>query len=709
MTKHFIGKICPTKLSCNNSNGEITSVKTIYNLTAEARREEKKGKGILPNVPNYENIISAAEITMKKDLEMRKANGDQCTVLPGITRRCELFPVFNIYLHGRNMLLVAARLASEKRLVVGVDATGNLLNVPNSSFDSKIQHTVMTMQASECVLTRNDAEEFGNNLYHPLFLAERISPNNKTHNVANWVYHFRKDTMIATESRPGAGDGIDPIPSVVKTDCAMQLANGFLIGYRSSHHVSTGQLYNNVVIYILRRHDYLLVHAADEYDMRSASRILYNRVLQLSPCIFKHCKSHVYNAVANYRKHKKEKPIEFRVHSAAYDQIFKLIADEMTTIGSISKLIVHLSIFVALFETEYLQCSQFDLKSKTSLHHDSELSEKEAARMDAIAREEVKKLLIRTDEEMEFCIKNELDGATEGKRIAFNGHLHARPVIDRLKEDINFGVAYLESADSVAKTGKVKICLLYYCYSRDEDGTEYISPRRTGGFFVDVTLPHTSGKLRNPLYSPTAARYVMTEWLSSSALWSEHIINVAEKALDARIFTSNQSLEGTFRSEKHEVSTVKQDFSDIPSTIHRRYNDYIEDGRLFAVQVKKSEALLESRRRRKCATKSQPDDGEDSEMVWKKGAPHSIRGNLEKWNDMMHNALRVAREKGDIEYNSNSRVSMYKVLSKYADQTDGSFMSETTFNKWQAGKRAIPLDSDWTKVIKDFSNNHIKK
>ena len=225
---------------------------------------------------------------------------------------------------------------------------------------------------------------------------------------------------------------------------------------------------------------------------------------------------------------------------------------------------------------------------------------------------------------------------------------------------------------------------------------------------MNVTLPHTSGRLRNPLYSPTAARYVMMEWLSNSAFWSEHIINVAEKALDARIFTSNQSLEGTFRSEKHEVSTVKQDFSDIPSTIHRRYDDYIEGGRLFAVQIKKSEALLESRRRRSRAKKRQPDDDEDSEMVWK-GAPRSIRGHLEKWNDMMQHALRVAREKGDIKYNSNSRLSMYKVLSKYADETDGSFMSEATFNKWQAGKRAIPLDSDWTKVIKDFSNNYLKK
>lgn len=708
MVKHQIGKMCPTKLSCNNTNGEITSVKTIYNLRVEARLNEKKRKGILPNVSNYENILSAAEKTRNDDLAMRKANGDKCSVLPGIIREFSMYPTFTIHLHGRNMLLVAALLASKKRLVVGVDATGNLLNVPNTSFGDKIQHSLITIQASECVLSQGDAENFGNKLFHPLFLGERISPSNKTKDFAYWILQLRKDTMTATESYAGAGDGIDPIPTVVKVDCAMELTNGCLIGFGSSHHVATGQLYNNVVTYILRRHDCLISNASDENDVKRSSKISYNRVLAHSPCIFKHCKSHVWRAVKDYRKHKKDPPLEFRIHSKEFDTIFSLIANEMTTICSISKLIVHLSIFVALFETEYLKCPQFDHDSEKRLHHESKLSELAAAKMDTVAREEVKKLQIPTDELMEACIQRELKGAGEGKRVTFNGHVNARPVIDRLKRDIDFGVTYLESVDSEGKKGKAKICLVYYCYCREADGTESVSPRRCGGFYVDVNLPYTAGKLCNPLYSPTAARYVLMEWLSHPALWTQQIINVAESAMDARIFNNNQSLEGTFRSEKHEVSTVKEDFGDIPSTIHRRYTDYIESGKLFAMQIKKSETLLESRRRRKYAKKQQSVEDDESDMVWKR-APRSVRGKLDEWNDMMHKALGVARAKGSVKYKDSSRISKYKVMSEYADKMDGSFMSETTFNKWQSGQRSIPLDSDWTKVIKNFSNEHNKE
>eukprot|EP00985_Skeletonema_marinoi_P025302 scaffold18465_cov175-Skeletonema_marinoi.AAC.1 len=37
-------------------------------------------------------------------------------------------------------------------------------------------------------------------------------------------------------------------------------------------------------------------------------------------------------------------------------------------------------------------------------------------------------------------------------------------------------------------------------------------------------------------------------------------------------------------------------------------------------------------------------------------------------------------------------ISKFKVLKNHADETDGSFMSETTFNKWLADKRTTPLD-----------------
>ena len=54
-------------------------------------------------------------------------------------------------------------------------------------------------------------------------------------------------------------------------------------------------------------------------------------------------------------------------------------------------------------------------------------------------------------------------------------------------------------------------------------------------------------------------------------------------------------------------------------------------------------------------------------------------------------------------------ISKFKVLKNHADETDGSFMSETTFNKWLADKRTTPLDSDWRKVIQSLFVKHVKK
>jgi len=707
MTKHLIGKMCSTKLSCNNTSSEVTNVKTIYNLRYEAKQLEKKRKGIRPDIPNYENIRYAAENTREQDLVMRKANGDHCMAIPGILQSFEVYPTFNIHLHGRNMLLVAALLASKKRLVMGIDATGDLLNVPNSSFDGKIQHTLMTIQASECILQEEDAGNYGDNLFHPVRVAERASPSNKSSDFSAWIKQLRKDTMTVTESCPGAGDGIDPIPSVVKMDCALEIAHGCLEGFRSNHHVATGQLYNNVFIYILRRHDSLILNAEDDYDVKRVSRITYSRILAHSPCIIKQCKSHVYRAVSSYRKNKTNKPIEFRIHSEAFDQIFSLIAHEMTAISSMSELIVRLSIFVALFETEYLQCPLFDLNTVVHAHHDRELAETVAAKMNTVATEEIEKMLIRTDEEMDSCIQRELDNAREDKHIVFKGHVDSRTVIERMKKDINFGVTYLESIDRSAKKGKVKICLVYYCYRREADNTVQVSPRKYGSFSVDVDLPHSSCVLRNPLYSPTAARYLLLEWMSRSALWSQQPISVAEKAMDARIFNNNQSLEGTFCFEKHGVSSVAEDFGDISSMVHRRYNDSIEEGRLFAMQIKKSEALLESRRSKR-HKKGQLKKDDDSDMVWK-GTPRSVRGMLDRWNDTMHRALRIARDNGEVEYKDNVRISKYRVMRKFADESGSSFMSETTFKNWLAGERTAPLDNDWTRVIKKFSDKHTTK
>ena len=277
---------------------------------------------------------------------------------------------------------------------------------------------------------------------------------------SNTVQHNeeeRKDTILATESYAGDGDGIDPIPSVIKMDCAMELINGCLAGYRSCHHVTTGQLYNNVVIFILLQHDFLMLNIVDGSEAKIVSKNTYARILALSPCIFKQCKSHLWRAVKNYRRHKSSPPTEFRLHSESFDRIFELIAKEMTIIRSISELIVRMSIFVALFETEYLPCRHFHLNSAKHTHHNTKVSEMTAANMDRVATEEMKRMLMMTEEMMESFIQREMADGQEDKHTTFKGHIIARSVINRMKQEINFGVPYLKSVDHDTKMGKVQI------------------------------------------------------------------------------------------------------------------------------------------------------------------------------------------------------------------------------------------------------------
>ena len=53
------------------------------------------------------------------------------------------------------------------------------------------------------------------------------------------------------------GKEMDPIPIAVKFDCAMELANGTILGYREEGQVDTGKMYANVVFLLLLRHEHM--------------------------------------------------------------------------------------------------------------------------------------------------------------------------------------------------------------------------------------------------------------------------------------------------------------------------------------------------------------------------------------------------------------------------------------------------------------------
>ena len=111
----------------------------------------------------------------------------------------------------------------------------------------------LMMQATECLLSKNDADEWSRELFHPMQMAERVSHSNTAQDFSRWTLKLREDTHLVTKSAFGVA--IDPIPIVLRFNCALELLNGAVLGYRKKHQVDTGKMYNNVVLANLLRYE----------------------------------------------------------------------------------------------------------------------------------------------------------------------------------------------------------------------------------------------------------------------------------------------------------------------------------------------------------------------------------------------------------------------------------------------------------------------
>ena len=72
---------------------------------------------------------------------------------------------------------------------------------------------------------------------------------------ASWKRQLRQKTREVTKEL--FGKEMDPIPVAVKFDCAMELANGTILGYREEGQVDTGKMYANVVFLLLLRYEHM--------------------------------------------------------------------------------------------------------------------------------------------------------------------------------------------------------------------------------------------------------------------------------------------------------------------------------------------------------------------------------------------------------------------------------------------------------------------
>jgi len=142
--------------------------------------------------------------------------------------------------------------------------------------------------------------------------------------------------------------------------------------------------------------------------------------------------------------------------------------------------------------------------------------------------------------------------------------------------------------DKEKSQGQINICFVYSCYDNDANGNEVISAQRIGGISVTVDLPMTSKFIVSPLRSIRGSDYWMMFWMSRVPLWCRASIHISELALDARIFSNNQSLEGGINQAKNLTSTVKEDMSELSALVLKRWDDCFESGRLLFKQLREA-------------------------------------------------------------------------------------------------------------------------
>ena len=126
----------------------------------------------------------------------------------------------------------------------------------------------------------------------------------------------------------------------------------------------------------------------------------------------------------------------------------------------------------------------------------------------------------------------------------------------------------------------------------------------------------------------------MKFWLNRVGVWAYPIIDVAETALDARIYLNNQSLEGTANQEKNLTSTVQEYVIDVSALMHKHWEDCFQSGRLLVRQIRHSSSVVKSRKIR--AKRKSKGDRRPKESQMKRGKKsNAVKSMLEKWEKKM--------------------------------------------------------------------------
>ena len=103
---------------------------------------------------------------------------------------------------------------------------------------------------------------------------------------------------------------------------------------------------------------------------------------------------------------------------------------------------------------------------------------------------------------------------------------------------------------------------------------------------------------------------------------------------------------------------------------------------------------------------SMAEDGEESEMQWKRTAGQA-RLHLQAYKDKMLTALEIGQERGAFEFKKTNLKSMWRVLDVHASKNEMKFMGIQAFRGWVQMSRKQQLKKEWSAVIDHFHNEYV--
>ena len=161
-------------------------------------------------------------------------------------------------------------------------------------------------------------------------------------------------------------------------------------------------------------------------------------------------------------------------------------------------------------------------------------------------------------------------------------------IIAKAKSEVNFFSTYVSNKATNGVTIRTAVII----------GSTGKRLMKQGGFDVQIgTLPQCD--IDNPMFSLTAATYLRKTWMYKPALWSRSIVHMIDCAKDMRIDdrSTNQAAEqqefSRYYSKNEEE--VKKTCTEIARHVRQRWDNSLDEERVFVQQLKTIEARVEMR------------------------------------------------------------------------------------------------------------------